>query len=253
MINFYHIVIVIVIVIRMMFFINLLIHYCLIKIIVKLKQRFGICFDHFDFIQFINNDRNGSYNDSEEFFSIESKMRRLIELMKLEMEVDGDVGIVDYELDINDENDEKSEINNFEFLVNPQLFDIDNLNLSDSELVGDHDNTNDKNNNLAPVAPILIDNSNIGSKENSREKQPIMEKDNLLHEITINDLSWLLLKESFDDTNEMILRIDKTLMENTFAFLLLACKLYRKTNEELLSLLTFSFQRLQNVRKLQPK
>ena len=62
-------------------------------------------------------------------------------------------------------------------------------------------------------------------------------------------VSWLLLKQEFvnDKQNQEI--IVKQLTKNTFAFLLLVSKLYRKTNTELMSLLVYSFQRLTNTKE----
>ena len=66
----------------------------------------------------------------------------------------------------------------------------------------------------------------------------------MIEKIRIHDLSWLLLKEKFNHDHEMVEKIQNQLRNNVFAFLLLISKLFRKTNDELKSLLLFSLDRL---------
>ena len=66
----------------------------------------------------------------------------------------------------------------------------------------------------------------------------------MIEKIRIHDLSWLLLKEKFNHDHEMVEKIQNQLRNNVFAFLLLISKLFRKTNDELQSLLLFSLDRL---------
>ena len=80
----------------------------------------------------------------------------------------------------------------------------------------------------------------------------------MIYQLSLNDLSWLLLKkpllnvdENNNDDNQEIKEqkkeILKELESNVFGFLLFLCKLYSKTNEELVSLLSFSFHRLKKT------
>ena len=80
----------------------------------------------------------------------------------------------------------------------------------------------------------------VSSNELRRQKTENL----LIEKIRIHDLSWLLFKEKFNHDNEMVERIHNQLKNNVFAFLLLISKLFRKTNDELQSLLLFSLDRL---------
>ena len=99
------------------------------------------------------------------------------------------------------------------------------------------------------ISDIEINDGNDDDDVNKEYLHNNHVDNDLVHEISLDDLSWLLLKQDFVNNKENQEIIIKQLTKNTFAFLLLVSKLYRKTNAELMSLLVYSFQRLTNTKE----
>ena len=136
------------------------------------------------------------------------------------------------------------------------------INLDDHMHVQIQNNNNNKiNSNQQHINQITnssMEMNNTGVSINNTNEIDVFSLINLqqattasmICRLSLNDLSWLLLKKPFKNTNN-VKQQEKDILEelksNVFGFLLLLCKLYSKTNEELVSLLSFSFHRLKKT------
>ena len=240
-----------------------------------LKERFCEIFDEYDFLKFINNFSQQQGLTLTDFdFEMDAKMRHRIHRMKYQFEI-AIHSDMSHHISCTDNNYntamQASHKDNATFLSNLQK----GINVAESETLSyttsyTTSHTNPKNlsqrklsNQFAnPIqtedddsfAPSTTFNSarlsdtgqntneseSVGSAEMCRQKTQNL----LIERIRIHDLSWLLIKEKFNHDYEMVEKIHNQLRNNVFAFLLLISKLFRKTNDELKSLLLFSFDRL---------
>ena len=72
----------------------------------------------------------------------------------------------------------------------------------------------------------------------------------MTHELTMQEICWLLLKKEYDNDDVNITKINNEILiqlrQNVFYFAFIICKMFRKTNDEVSSLLEFSFQRFKS-------
>ena len=243
-----------------------------------LKERFFEIFDEFNFLKFINNFSQQPDLTSDFDFEMNAKMRSKTRRMRYQCEIAIENDILPHASNNDNYNTamQASHKDNVTFLFNPQKrtkpenpTESDTLSYtkSKSKTKNNSTTTSANNNNgdqLLSVpngqddesfAPSTTFNSSRFSEptqitnesDNSASSSEIIRQktENLLIEkLSIHDLSWLLLKKKFNYDHDTVEQIHDQLRNNVFAFLLLISKLFRKTNDELKSLLLFSFDRL---------
>ena len=248
-----------------------------------LKSRFGSIFQTYNFIQFIVakekiDDTNELINNSNDNSNnTDTKLSKILIEMNKEMDEryrQNQRRFVDYIDDLNDNNSIDTDC-----LVNPNLSRpiTPNITHIDSN-VSDNNNNNSNNNTLNNVEmprlrldsnelslieaskPKLTNVANVSNasnvsnvsnagfeiepKENNKELEE--KKASMLFETDLNELRNELSKNCKNlNANEKELNneMKEKIRKNSFAFVLLLMKIMRKTNEEILSLLNFSFER----------
>ena len=128
-----------------------------------------------------------------------------------------------------------------------QLRQMDSADHSIMMDIAENDKNDDKNDRLESV--ILSPYKRNGKDKTGTNRNTHVSR--MIFEISVHELCWLLLKKQFKHNEKAdratIHLVLKQLKMNYIAFLLLICKIFRKTNDELLTLLFYSFQRLKQT------
>ena len=152
----------------------------------------------------------------------------------------------------------------FDFLVNPELYESDIEEDCDNTLNSSFNNESNENHDQFIKERHRVRSVSVETPHNTRtitvigisESNKNIKKfvgANMIHKINENDLIWLLFKDTLNVKEFTQLEIKnaiiKKLTKKVYCFIVLICKMFRKSNDELATLLRDSLQRLQKTQQ----